>query len=530
MATNVLIVLLLLPGCGGIADGSDARTPLPAAPDTTALYGVWELTVENPGAYENPYDFREIELTAVFTSPSGEETSFFGFHDGDGTGGAEGDVWRLRFMPDEPGRWTYRYDWSDGAPGGEGTFVVTEAGPPGPLAVDADAPWFFETARGEPFHFRGYDLHVMAPYLPSGSLEEETGRISEILASLAAQGVNFTMLDGAIGRRTSDPNTWEESWWRDGDPRRFDPATWSAFEEILRAAARQGIYVTTFAGMIYQGEGYSFEDFQLFLRYWTARLAPFYNFLGYSPTWEWTDVWRPEEVDRIMGYLAEINPFPVLLSAHDCSHSSFDDWLGFSMRQAQSRTVSDSRRSGQSQGACGAAGGVARPFVDRPILGSEDVWETESGRFGHPRNAREVRRAAWGEMLAGVMPLYSEWHPNPPPEGGRGTGWPEVRRMFDFWYAETRYRRYRPLDSVLPEGDSAAAAGIPGEEYLVYDQGGGTLALDPGPASGGVSFRVLWFDPATGERLESETVTFGEGERLLASPFRGDAVLLLRAR
>jgi hypothetical protein len=67
-------------------------------------------------------------LTAVFTSPSGKKTTFWGFYDGDGNGGQTGNVWKLRFMPNEIGTWTYLFSWSDGAPGGSSSFVCIPNG------------------------------------------------------------------------------------------------------------------------------------------------------------------------------------------------------------------------------------------------------------------------------------------------------------------------------------------------------------------------------------------------------------------
>lgn len=535
-----LTALVAAAACAGDeaspGEGRAAERPPPetgAAADTVPLYGVWSYTARNDGDHDNPYDFREIELEATFESPDGRTVEFFGFHDGDGRGGTEGDVWRLRFMPDETGSWRYRLRWSDGSPGDSGSFHVEDTGTPGPLGVDEAAPRYFETARGEPFHFRGYDLHVMAPYLESGSLGRDLDDVRRILRDrVAGRGYNFTMLDGLIGRRADEPNIWEESWWADPDERlRFDPGAWRTFEEVLRAAAGEGVYVITFAGMVYQGEEYDFDDFRVFLRYWTARLAPFYNFFGFSPTWEWTDIWSPEEVDRIMSYVSEIDPYGTLLSVHDCSDAAFRGWLDFSMRQAQSRTVSDGNdpRAGQSQGACTAPGGVGEPFLDRPIVGSEDVWETREGDHGQPRDPDEIRRAAWGIMMGGVLPLYSEWHPNPPPEGGEGTAEPQVRRMFDFFYGETRYRSHRRLNELVDRSAGQVASGIPGEEYLVYDEDGGAIALDLSGTSPDRTFGVLWLDPATGERREGTAVA-GGSEVSLDPPFGPDAVVLLRGR
>lgn len=522
-------VLACSPDPGGEATPASPDAGVPAeweaigSSDTVPVYGIWQQTAENDKEYDNPYNFREIELRARLTGPDGDVDTVFGFHAGDGRGGPTGDVWRIRHMPDRPGRWSWETWWTDGMPGNSGSYRAEPGDVPAPLRVDERRPRFFETARGEPFHFRGYDFHVAAPYLASRSLREQVPEILRWLDWMSAHRYNVTMLDGAISRNAEAPNTWQENWWQEGTTVRFDPATWHAFERVLRAARRRGIHVMTFAGMIYQGEQYGFEDFQLFLRYWVARFGSFSNFFGYSPTWEWRDIWPAESVDRIMSYADSVLPYRRLLSAHDCSHPDFAPWVDFSMRQEQSRTLF----AGNWRTTWDGCPGVVPQFAERPIIGSEDIWETFSGATGQPRDPREVRRSAWGEMLAGVMPLYSEWHPNPPPRGGEGRAEAEVRRMFDFFYRETRYRDYEMMNGLVSRAGRQAASGVPGEEYLVYDEDGGKLALDLTDVDESRIFDVLWYHAASGERIPGDSVSGGQVVELDA-PFRADAVLLIR--
>jgi hypothetical protein len=104
------------------------------------LYDLWEIRLVNSRSYANPFDFTIIELQATFTAPSGRQVKFFGFYDGDGHGGQTGNVWKLRFMPDELGSWHYVYSWTDETAGGSGTFEVVDIGRPGPLQIAADNP------------------------------------------------------------------------------------------------------------------------------------------------------------------------------------------------------------------------------------------------------------------------------------------------------------------------------------------------------------------------------------------------------
>src|SRR5437867_13151034 len=64
----------------------------------------FEARLESSFNYANAP--QEAQLTAIFTSPKGEVHKVYGFWDGAKT-------WRLRFMPDETGRWTYKTICSD---------------------------------------------------------------------------------------------------------------------------------------------------------------------------------------------------------------------------------------------------------------------------------------------------------------------------------------------------------------------------------------------------------------------------------
>jgi hypothetical protein len=505
------------------------------------LYDVFEYRVTNSKTYSNPFDFNVIELQAIFTSPSKRQVSFFGFYDGDGSGGQTGNVWKLRFMPDEIGKWTYTYIWTDGTPGGSGSFSVTDTGLPGPLKVASDNSWYFMNSRKQPFHFRGYDLHNFLYWMRSPEMTNEIGNFKSVLQGAINRGYNFYMWDMMADRlNTSEQyskDAADSGWLNTTDTKRFNILVWYAYEDALYMAKNNKAYVIPFTGMIWQGAQYNFTDFKVFLRYFVARFAPFYNFLGWSPTWETTDIWSAGETNQIMRYVYSIDPWKRLLTVHDCSNSQYKGWLSFSMRQAPSRGLfwGNSRLAGAVQGDCDGAGGIGAPFVNLPIIGSEELWETRPDQaeiydptgWIMPRDADETRRSAWGIQMAGVMPLYSEWHAWAPFPGGNGQGEPEVRRMFDFFYSKTRYRQYRQLNRLVSASARQIASGIPGHEYLVYDQDGGSIAINLTGASLSTTFSVLWYDPKTGAEQSGGKIN-GGASRTLTSPFSGDTVLLLR--
>jgi len=69
-------------------------------------YHVLELSLAGPKLGPGDTPARDVQLTVTFRHTSGEPTARVpGFWDGDGKGGAEGGVFKVRFCPTKPGRW-----------------------------------------------------------------------------------------------------------------------------------------------------------------------------------------------------------------------------------------------------------------------------------------------------------------------------------------------------------------------------------------------------------------------------------------
>ena len=135
----------------GTAKGEAA--PLPRL--TIPLWGRFEASLTNSHFYKNP--FTDVSLRTRFTRPDKSEVNFWGFHDGDGHGGQTGEIWKLRFMPDQLGRWSYEASFSDGAAVTAGQFeCVAKAAKPGPLRTDSGNPHCWKFADGTRFFLRPY--------------------------------------------------------------------------------------------------------------------------------------------------------------------------------------------------------------------------------------------------------------------------------------------------------------------------------------------------------------------------------------
>ena len=138
------------------------RSEQPRGIPKVPLWGRFEAVVTGAREYANP--FTDVELHATFSRPDKSRVSFWGFYDGDGKGSQTGNVWKLRFLPDQVGMWSYECSFSDGTPGKTGTFeCVSDGAMPGPLRVDPVNPrcWIFaDGSRFFPLAYTAPELFV----------------------------------------------------------------------------------------------------------------------------------------------------------------------------------------------------------------------------------------------------------------------------------------------------------------------------------------------------------------------------------
>jgi len=89
-------------------------------PVITGKREVWRtatISFSGPQASESdksPNPFLDCRLQVKFTGPSGQIYNVPGYFDGNGRGQGKGNVWRVRFTPDEVGSWSYNASFRQG--------------------------------------------------------------------------------------------------------------------------------------------------------------------------------------------------------------------------------------------------------------------------------------------------------------------------------------------------------------------------------------------------------------------------------
>jgi hypothetical protein len=490
---------------GAMHDLPSSAIQVPEVP----LWGVFETSFTNVSRnYRNP--FVDTELEATFRAPSGRSYNFFGFYDGDGRGGQAGNTWKLRFMCLELGTWMWSAAFIDGAQGGSGTFRCVEGWLPGPLRVDTDNPRWLKQSDGAHFFPRWYYLHELL-FTKEEVWQQDidqllVGNGYNMVAVLTTQAQHL-LAEGWARREYDRPLFYP--WSKNGRTvlwNTFDLASWHKLDRVLQYLQERAIYIYFFDGFFPNIRPH-FPDEppeeMLYLRYVLARIGVYWN-VTHNIAFEFSEFMSPTRLNRIGRYTRKADPFNLLLTVHDTQ--DFDalvqsePWLDLANLQYKAGTAGSASLSNAF---------VLGHFRGKPVAAAEMVWEG-AGKL----NATQVRRGAWGIVLAGGFFLYGEFGLQGPTVGefGAGQSHPFLKIMFDFMH-DIPYWTMTPHNELVNSGNFCLAD--PGKEYVAYSEEGGPIVVDLSPVKD--TIEAEWLNPRTGQRTTIENV-IGGTRRTFANP------------
>jgi len=225
------------------------------------------------------------------------------------------------------------------------------------------------------------------------------------------------------------------------------------------------------------------------LRYWIARLAPWWN-VTWNLAGEWDELMKPEELDELGGFVKENDPWKHPLTSHALGTTVDRPWVDFRVQQFTAGTSADAVKNAER---------AIADWSGKPVFAFETSWEAVPGKL----SADGVRTGAWGSALGGAFYLYAECF-EPSLTFGDGAAFPFVEILEDF-LGGLEYWRLKPANGRVNQGSLCLAD--PGREYVVYRQRGGEISLDLAGSSG--EFGIEWIDPRTGARKSGGVVAGG---------------------
>jgi hypothetical protein len=448
--------------------------------------------------------FTEVDLTADVVSPSGRTYSVPGFFDGNGQGGAAGDVWKLRIFADEAGSWLWTTQSNLPALHGKsGSFTCAGVLPgrfaTGPVEVDPEHPRTFRYREGTPVYLLGKFLDTAAPARLRWShtffsedltdadrralLDRHLGmRLNKLSVYLANKGdYDHVSTTPWVGRDTNNDKT------------RFDLARWRTYDRWTCEMRDAGLL----AHLWFFADDSGFGDLpdadrKRLIRYGMARLSGYANTL-FTLALEWQEGWTPAEVRSHIEYLNQNNPWHRLASVHGVpGEFSFpnEPWADFMDVQAGNET---------EPWQVWASSLLHRLLGEKPVIQEE---------HGLGEEDTENRRKAWAAFTGGAS--------------GSGTG--------AFLEPLARFLPGVPFERMTPDelavaGGAAWVLADPGRFYVLYLDSGGPVTVDLRGSAG--AFLSEWFDPRAGLFSPPQFVA-GGALRSFSAPGSGDWVLTLR--
>lgn len=425
----------------------------PARAADVEQWGVFELSLTGPGG-GNP--FVDVEFAAAFThGPTSRKVG--GFYDSGGT-------YRVRFMPDAPGEWTYTTTSNRGELNGKtGKFNVTKraAGNRGPVKVRDT--FHFAYADGTTYFPIGTTCYAWTHQ--GDALEEQT------LATLKASPFNkirmcvfpkwyaFNRTEPArYPFEGTPPNKWDFD--------RFNPAFFRHLEKRVGQLRDLGIEADLILFHPYDEGHWGFDRMPAvnddrYLRYVVARLGAYRN-VWWSLANEFDFMKEKTDADweRFVKVVADADPYRRLMSIHNGTRL---------FNQTDPRLTHASVQNGSAVTDAGRAV-LYRDVYRKPIVFDEVKYEGDFEQRWGDLSAEEMVHRFWQGTVAGTYVGHGETYRHPEDvvwwsKGGplRGKS-PERIAFLRKVLEEGPASGLEPIDKWQDE----RTAGKRGEYYLVY--------------------------------------------------------------
>ncbi|MEM8535864.1 MAG: hypothetical protein AAGF95_33870 [Chloroflexota bacterium] len=419
-------------------------------------------------------------------------------------------------MPDQKGTWEYEYTWSDGTPGGSGSFVaVTEGAGKGVIQPYTENPLWFAYNGTEPVFLKSYYV------ITGGFLNEPISWAApNVYQKIADRGYNHVMLNMLSTAYTSQhfadsPGGSDEFLYRETSPSTtMNLGLFDSLEDHLGWLNERDIGVHMFQGFDgkeeygsgsprYNDISESERDF--LVRYAAARLAPYANVAGWNYTWETEGV--DPELD-LMDHLIKYDPSNHLRTFHGPGTSQ-DDVKGSFGDNRYTFITTEPFWEGARDGKVFPVSLIHEVMLGHNKFG-KPAMNTEGWGLWRPcynADNTSVRRQAWAVTMAAGS--YT-WSNLPSCENGNSStdifSFEDAAEAVDVKYKimteDVDFYRMVPANELIVDRSAETfALAEPGNQYVVYDQDGGSFTLEV--AAG--TYNGKWVDALTGEE-----VTIGE--------------------
>jgi hypothetical protein len=416
-------------------------------------WGMFEIALQGPSS-GNP--FKDVSLSAEFTH-NHRKLQVKGFYDGDGT-------YRVRFMPDMPGVWTYQTSsTADSLQGQAGRFTCVPPGTGNHGPVTTAHRFHFVHADGTPYFPFGtttYAFLFAKEQNAANSLAGMKGIFNKsrvcVLPKPLGEGPQILPFPASGSDVSGQHGT--------NDYTRFNPEYFQLIEDRILQMQAAGIEADCILFHPYDAWGYKampneVDDF--YLRYVVARLSAFrnvwwaianeYDLVKAKTMSDWDRFFRIVQAEDPYGHLRSIHHSGVIYdhSKPWCTHASLQSY--------------DFEKSAER-----------RLAWNKPIIYDEIQYEGDVERRWGNLSAEEMTRRFWLATIRGSYASHGEVfisgetgphvHESSWSDAGRLRGNSAPRIAF----LRNLAAKYTNFGLNEFEGSYYLSAGTPNELYLWY--------------------------------------------------------------
>ncbi len=415
-------------------------------------WDVFEIEIEGPKS-GNP--FLEVQLTGVFRKGE-KEYRLDGFYDGDG-------VYKIRFMPDEKGKWTYETRSNSEQLNnlrGEFTCIPASHKNHGPVKVR------------DKFHFTYEDGGVFFPfgttaYEWSFQNEETKKQTLETLKESPFNKLRFLAVPPYKERYTKGKDSLtdfpfegnsKENW----NFERFNPEFFQSLEKDVQDLQEIGVQADFILFRPYDNEAWGFDTMnketnERFLKYIIARFAVYRNiWWSMANEYSFMDEFSTQDWDELFQILKRKDPYSHLRSIHNAGeiYDYNKPWITHVSLQYYNAV----RVPGVSP--------LLHDLYQKPVVHDEINYEGNSPKRWGQLSGEELTFRFWNAYMGGAYATHGEvlkgdWLSN----GGKLRGEsPERIGFLKEIIEDGPAKGLKPIDQYYLNN----MAGKPGSYYLIY--------------------------------------------------------------
>lgn len=489
-------------------------------------YGVLELALHSKADHSNPD--RDVSVLSDFTGPSGQTVSVPAFWDGRRT-------WRVRFSPDEVGRWRWRTRCLAGRDHGlapaDGEFECSEYRGENPLYQKG--PLMLSPSRRSLVHADGTPFFWLGDTAWNGVIRGDDDNWREYLAARAGQRFNVIQFVASHWRGDALDEAGQPSYYEDGDSIRINPCFFQRLDRRVAMINQFGCIAAPVVlwSLLKTDPGYSLkeEDATRLASYIVSRYDAYQVvwLLGGDGNYQKIGVDRWKRIGRSVfrvGHdrLATLHPCGQNWVGEEFRHERWYDIIGYQSGHGDS----EEHLRWLVEGPPATAGDNAPTL---PIINLEPNYETAFGYHHHTAfTDYHVRRAAYWSLLVsppagvtfghdaiwnwnfetGPSEGHGDWHGGAVPPWREGLDTPGVRCMTVLrgifekldWTTLAPCRSLLAEESQRMECEAFIAVGrTAGNTVVVYSPRGGTVCLGSEAVPGPLHF----VDPRTGKTIQT---------------------------